>query len=287
MIFRVLIAALGLLTAAPGLAELAPKASSPGMRDYVRIVNDDAGAPLSMQVSIARFADPEASVRVDLISAVHMADAGFYEVLNERFRDYDSVLYELVAPQGTRVSRDTEPEGWLSNAQVGMTRALGLTFQLQQIDYLADNLVHADLSPKELGQAMRERGETPGVFAWRIFAASMREAGSAYAMRNSMTMLADLFPPPGIDGRRLMFAREMARTMSLEEVLGDDAESSIVGARNERAIDVLQQQLAAGDQRVGIFYGAAHMPDFERRLVDELGMQREGVEWLDAWSLRE
>jgi hypothetical protein len=49
---------------------------------------------------------------------------------------------------------------------------------------------------------------------------------------------------------------------------------------------VLQKELVGGKKKIAIFYGAAHMPDFERRLVEDFGMRRQGEEWLTAWDLR-
>ena len=41
-----------------------------------------------------------------------------------------------------------------------MTRLLELEFQLRGIDYTADNLVHADMSPEQFAESMRRRGES-------------------------------------------------------------------------------------------------------------------------------
>jgi hypothetical protein len=62
-------------------------------------------------------------------------------------------------------------------------------------------------------------------------------------------------------------------------------ESVIVGARNEHAVRVLQEQIRLGRRRLGIFYGAAHMPDFQRRL-EKLGFERSSEEWITAWDIR-
>lgn len=43
---------------------------------------------------------------VDLIAAIHIGDSEYYEELNSRFKDYDVVLYELIAPEGTRLNRE-------------------------------------------------------------------------------------------------------------------------------------------------------------------------------------
>ena len=42
-----------------------------------------------------------------------------------------------------------------------------------------------------------------------------------------------------------------------------------------------------GSNQLGIFYAVAHMPDFEERLVGELGLELRSVAWMDAWDLRE
>ena len=59
----------------------------------------------------------------------------------------------------------------------------------------------------------------------------------------------------------------------------------LVGDRNAAAMRVFQKEIAKGKKRIGIFYGGAHMPDFERRLVLDFGMKKSKVEWLNAWDL--
>ena len=62
-------------------------------------------------------------------------------------------------------------------------------------------------------------------------------------------------------------------------------DSAVIGARNQRAVDVLKREIEAGARRIGIFYGVAHMPDLEERLIDQLGLSWESTEWVDAWQL--
>ena len=83
-----------------------------------------------------------------------------------------------------------------------------------------------------------------------------------------------------------MLAYEIARNQSLEEVFGEDADSAIIGARNERAIEVLRTELDRGATRAGIFYGVGHMPDLDAKLA-ELGFERTDTTWIDAWQLGE
>jgi len=50
---------------------------------------------------------------------------------------------------------------------------------------------------------------------------------------------------------------------------------------------VLREQMARGRKRIAIFYGAAHMEDFDRRLRADFGLQPREAVWLEAWDLRE
>ena len=254
---------------------------------FVRIAEDERGRPSSLQAAVARYVMAAAGgvVTVDLVSALHVADRPYFGLLNQRFGDYDVLLYELIAPPGATIDREQRPTGLLSRAQLAMTAGLGLSFQLEEIDYTADNFVHADLSHDELAAAMKARGETPLLFLWRIFSTAMRESARDPMGVNGMAKLAEAFGPRGSESLKITMARELTNMGQLQDVLGDDSSSSIIGARNERAIEVLRQSIEAGATRIGIFYGAAHMPDMERRLVDELGLTYEGSEWLDAWQL--
>jgi hypothetical protein len=58
----------------------------------------------------------------------------------------------------------------------------------------------------------------------------------------------------------------------------------IISERNKIALGVLQKQIAAGKKKLGIFYGAAHLKDMEKRLL-ALGFTLEKTEWLTAWDL--
>jgi len=59
----------------------------------------------------------------------------------------------------------------------------------------------------------------------------------------------------------------------------------IVTDRNMAALQVLQKEIVKGKKKIAIFYGAAHMPDFEKRLGDQFGLEKTQQAWLDAWDL--
>ena len=74
---------------------------------FIRITKTDAGRPQGLETSIVRYVGEKGSsfegVTVDLVGVVHIGQEEYYEQLAKKLATYDVVLYELVAPDGTRV----------------------------------------------------------------------------------------------------------------------------------------------------------------------------------------
>jgi hypothetical protein len=285
---------------APASARQPGEAAVAERVEFLRLSRDDAGGLVSLDTSIVEYRqDPTAApagrgpLQVDLVAAVHIGGAGYYETLDRLFADYDAVLYELVAPPNARVPKPgRKPAGAIGSAQQGLTRMLGLAFQLENIDYSAANFVHADLSPKEFDAAMRKRGES----WWGMFTKLMRE-GMARAERGEAGPGADLSVGEmfgllfgsGAD-RQVKLRRVMAEQFTDMDVLtaafGGEEGSTLITDRNAAALDVLRRQIAKGSRKIAIFYGAAHMDDFDRRLREDFALQPGETVWLEAWDLR-
>jgi hypothetical protein len=286
---------------APALAREPGAAAVAERVEFLRLSRDDAGGLVSLDTSIVEYReDPVAAARtgrrplqVDLVAAVHIGGADYYETLDRLFADYDAVLYELVAPPNARVPQPgRKPAGAIGSAQQGLTRMLGLAFQLENIDYSAANFVHADLSPKEFDAAMRKRGES----WWGMFTKLMRE-GMARAERGQAGPGADLSvgemfgllfgsgPERQVKLRRVM-AEQFTDMDVLTAAFGGEEGSTLITDRNAAALDVLRRQIAKGSRKIAIFYGAAHMDDFDRRLRDDFALQPGETVWLEAWDLR-
>ena len=269
-----------LTTAAPILADSGTV--------FVRIATGDDERPLALQMSIVTYEseDEKDILSVDLVSAIHIGDPSYYAELNERFREYDVLLYELVAPQDAAASGGLEKrKGILSATQVGMTKLLDLSFQLDEINYDQTNFVHADLSPEELRQSMADRGESLYVYFWRIFFATLDEYAKDPLGLRDLEMLSTMVASGQDDSLKTMIAYEMTNVEKVQDILGEDSGSAVIGARNQRAIGVLKGEIESGAKRIGIFYGVAHMPDLEERLLDQLGLRYTSTDWVDAWRL--
>lgn len=256
--------------------------------EFTRIALDEDDRPTALQMSINSYSpgDGNALLSVDLVGAIHIGDPSYYAELNDRFRDYDVLLYELVAPLDAAARRNSEKsKGLLSTTQVGLTKLLDLSFQLDEINYDRANFVHADLSPKEVRESMNERGESFYVYFWRIFFASIDEYAKDPLGLRDIELMSAMLRRGEDDSLKTLIAYEMTNMEQLQDILGDDSSSTIIGARNQRAIDVLQREIDAGAKHIGIFYGVAHMPDMEARLYDQLGLKHEKTHWVDAWKL--
>ena len=285
--------------AGPLLAEDAQTEAGGDRIAFLRLTKDKKGRPAALETSIVRYRESAESARragrsepveVDLVGAVHLGGKSYYATLDRVFEDYDAVLYELVAPDHARVpKRGGKPSGAIGGAQQGLTKMLGLEFQLDRIDYGAANFVHADMSPQEFEAAMAKRGES----WWSMFLRVLRE-GSERAERGRPTGpevgIGDLWGLLFGQGREIRLRRIMAEQFTDMEVLtaafGGEEGSSLITDRNGAALEVLSEQIAAGKTRLAIFYGAAHMDDFDRRLRQDFGMEPEEVEWIEAWDLR-
>lgn len=254
---------------------------------FARVAENDEREPRALQLAIVTYAPEDRRQRysVDLVSAIHIADPAYYIDLNRRFEKYDALLYELVAPRGTIVEPDSErPKGFVSSTQLMLTRMLDLSFQLDEVDYTPENFVHADLSASELKQSMADRDESLYTYFWRIFFATMREYGKDPLGLRDLKMMSSMLKSDQDASFKIMFAYEMTNMDSINDIFGEDSDSAIIGARNERAIEVLRNELDSGAKRLGIFYGVAHMPDIEERLL-EMGLVPIKTTWVDAWNL--
>ncbi|MFH1922405.1 MAG: hypothetical protein ABIP48_21290 [Planctomycetota bacterium] len=265
---------------------------------FLRIKRDAAGEPVALETAIVRYvpAAGEGDLAVDLIGCVHVAQRSYYGRLNKRFDDYDVVLYELVAPKGTRIRGDDDRRSLnpLSMLQ-GMTESmLELESQTAYINYTRENFVHADMSPDDMAQAMRERGDDGLTVFLSATADALREQNLRELERErnpkpqpeakSPDPLALLFDANRAVKLKRMLAEQFEALGT--NSLGDTLNTLLIEDRNKAAMRVFQTELAKGRKRIAIFYGAGHMADFEKRLLSDFGLRRDRVEWMAAWNLK-
>lgn len=227
-----------------------------------------------------------ADLRVDLVGVIHIADKGYYEQVNRILRKYDVVLYELVAPEGTRAEPGQAPAHPVSALQQSLTNMLGLAYQLDVIDYHRPNFVHADLSPEQFYQSMQERGESTWAMFLRAFGYEWARSLSRQKSTNDADLLRALFSKDRQLQLKRLFAQELSDDVEGQiRALEGPQGSTLITGRNERVLAVLHDQIKKGAKTIAILYGAGHMPHFHDRLT-QIGFTVEKTRWLNAWDLR-
>lgn len=225
-------------------------------------------------------------LRVDLVGVIHIADRSYYEELNQVLGKYDVVLYELVAPEGTRVIAGQRAAHPVTAIQQFLTNTLGLSYQLDVIDYHRRNFVHADLSPEQFYQSMQERGESTWAMFLRAFGYEWARSMTQQKSTNDLDLLRALWSKNRQLELKRLFAKEMSDDVEGQiRALEGPQGSTLIAGRNERVLQVLEDQAKKGAKTIAIFYGAGHMPHFHDRLK-QLGFVVEKTCWLNAWDLR-
>ena len=304
-----------------GLAAEETKPASRIPKKFIRMTMNPERQriPQSLDTSIIRFVPTDeklvkAGVTVDLIGAIHIGDKAYFQKLDKSFKKYDALLYEMVAEKdetggspkrwkdrekseprttrGANADSGAEEKGFeagmtvIGGMQHGAKDMLGLSFQLDWIDYNAPNMVHADMSPDEFAQKMKDRGESFFTMFMQLFMEGLaQQRANKQGGANDFALLFAFFSSDRELALKRVMAKQFAETDILD-MLGGEKGSTIITERNLIALDVLREQLAKGKKRIGIFYGAGHLGDMSRRLVSDFGMKFSDEKWVEAWNLR-
>ncbi|AMV33351.1 TraB family protein [Pirellula sp. SH-Sr6A] len=254
-------------------------------------IDKEGKEPRALQVAIAKYeivSGPFQGATVDLIGAVHVGTKQYYSDLNQRFRNYDSVLYELVADPEVNKPNQRAEGGFnpISGLQTGMKEALELSFQLDEVDYSPSNFVHADMSPGEFGEDMKKRKDGfLGMFA-RMMGAGLAVQASKKGQQQQADMMAAMISKDPIRLRRVMAEQFESMEGQMAGLADKDGKSTLLTERNRKAFEVLQSELENGKRKLSVFYGAAHLNDMHDRLLRDFHAKPVSTEWVDAWPLR-
>jgi hypothetical protein len=259
-------------------------------KDYVRYLGDDKAGKLETVLVSMKKGD----IKLDLIGAVHIADKSYYSELTEVFKGYDALLFELVDGQhikdeveGTKheaSDKDADPAfKFLRGMMTSLSSYFKFQYQTDGINYHTKNFVHADVSLEQFQQMQDEKGESFFTLFQKAIRAQMEVGADKNAEpKGSQLLLALLGDSSGL---KVAMARSLASADSLLDAMGGEDGTVILSGRNQVALKVLEKETAAGKKNLGIFYGAAHLPDMEARLV-KMGYERTGEKWVTAWNIK-
>lgn len=292
------LATLMLSLPSPALAE------EPAKVEFIRVDEDAAAARL--QTAVTRY--EKDGVTVDLIGAIHIADKRYYLDLNRRFASYDALLFEMVGgeklgrqqpakpenpkaaatpanqPEPAAEAPEPKPEKAANDGNSALHQIykmvatfLGLSGQMDQIDYTKPNFIHADLTQAEFEKMQAERGESVLGFALK----AAKEGQAANHQPDPDKLLKAM-----LSGKSNLMKLEIVHTLGQgDDQIGALAGNSVILTdRNARCLEVLEREIKAGTKNLGVFYGAAHFSDLAKRL-EEKGFKRVNQEWLTAWDI--
>ncbi|MCW1886595.1 hypothetical protein OKA04_17790 [Luteolibacter flavescens] len=205
---------------------------------------------------------------IDLVGVVHVAEKDYYRRIQERLGRADLVLYEGITDKDGGA-----PEMAVEKTAYGrLASSLGLVVQKPGIDYSPKSFRRCDLTIGEM-KALLDRDVARGgsdATAARKAHKELANVGTALRGR-SWTLNAALgivrLSPTLQAHMRLMLAG-VGSGANEGKGMSKRFQRLIQEDRNQHVIAELQKVIRKepGHRRVAVFYGAAHMPDFERRL---------------------
>jgi hypothetical protein len=263
------------------------------MSDYIRVSKQEGKIqPISLDTPIVKFESKKTGVEVALIGAVHIADQKYYEALNDEFKKYDVVLFELVVDEKAKGKDDRlkkkifDKKKSQKNLQSGMGDILDLAYQIDHIDYRAGNMIHADLTLEEFVKRISERGD---FLLWFVSEYLNAVAGMGGDDFEELELQGRLLGSMLASNPALSLKRNIARLFTSKIV--DSSQiffkegSVIISDRNEAALKVLKKEIKKGSKKVAIFYGCAHLPEFAASLKKDFKLNKTKTEWIVAWDL--
>ena len=254
--------------------------SDPASR-AVRYVKGDHGAAL--QVRDVMFEGPQGQ-KLELTGAIHIGDAAYYEAINQHLKQFDTVLFELVASaedvkalqKGEKRTKHDDAKASLSEIyKILADDILQLTSQMEKVDYTLPTMVHADFSDMELKVALEARKLSMEAIMGNV---------SPWKLKMLLNVVKLFIPkddPAAV--KRLM--APMFGSVAAGKIGGDNKVMEvIINERNKRVLEVLDAQVAAGKKNIAVFYGAGHFADLTASLLAK-GWKQTGENWRTAWDI--
>ncbi len=217
---------------------------------FSRVVED--GDAVALELASRSYTHEDGS-QVQLVGVAHIGLSSFYDSVDAQLARADTVLYEGVG--GGVSAIDGEHVG-LNAAYARMASGLDLVFQLDALDYAAENWVNSDLTVDELRAAAG--AEEGGRMAELLRGGREVRRMEKLAARAEKSGLVRLMA-------RLMLIESLPRAEGqLDHAMGAPIYDALVVSRNQRVYDDLQ---ARRGETVAVLYGAAHLRDLEERLL--------------------
>ena len=224
---------------------------------------------------------------IQLVGAIHIAESAFYTFLQAMLDRSDVVLYEGVGEE-TPTAGSATSENWTLYTK--FATALGLVCQSDAMDESKASWRNSDLSLDELRALAKQSGaELSTLLSFLDGSSAMGRLASVLLDQMAKSPKMAAYVRYGIVSSERNSSSTSER--AVETALGDGLVKDpalladlVLHARNAEVLKDLRELMAAepGVRSIAIFYGAAHMVDFERRLTREMGYRPAGTVWVPA-----
>lgn len=257
--------------------------SLPELRAFVVSRDTRLARPLDL-ACLDGWGRPLAYARDSAGLGFHLASLGADGAAGGRDYALDLVLRVLPSAAAEKVGKPEEKQDSQRDLYGDLAAALETSLQVRSIDYDRANWVPADLPMEELLDRLWKRGE-------RSMTLEMLSSQDGLGQGLVRFLLSLVSKSPGFKKmviEALGSAGESAGRRG-RSGLGAIDERIILDERNDAVIDKLREVLAAPKppKSVAIFYGAAHMGDFEQTLRSEFTLQPSESFWFRAMSVDE
>lgn len=276
----------GAIAGAVGAGVLAYLLTRTRDHDYIRFEND------SLETSIRTFTHAGSGTTVDLVGAIHVAEKDYFDGIKAHLDGLDCVLYEAVVP--AKGSQPSPHLALLRKAYRIMAGELGLAYQMEAIDYraLPGHWEHCDMTEDEVaecgGLLYREWVRNSRLYKDVIDALDAEMDGAVLQVNTMRATPGGMFAPlKALAAKRLVHSagNPLLQKVALlvpDVILGSGV---ILEKRNAVVRSRLEELTSSAEgKRVGVFFGALHLPDLEKYLVGELGYEHAATRWLPAWT---
>ena len=274
---------------------------------YLRAVDDEAGGRV-LQIASRTLVSPEKQgSSVTLLGVSHLGNKTYYKEIQKKLDRADLVLFEGVG-FGDKVPKKNEGRSnAVSEMQLSLARSMGLVFQLEAIRYDRAHFRNSDLSteafmtrlkggPLKAGRSGKNGSEGKSEKGDQRSKELMEALSGNSFVLNFLGKALSFF---GKDPKfRALMKLAIVETLGaiegdvtrLAESSGPDMEKFmkvLLEDRNTIVFRDLRKVLKGKNppKEIVVFYGAAHMPDLEKRLVEKLGFQPKRDDWLVAFGV--
>ena len=266
-----------------------------------------------LEVAVRDYKKPGSQVTVKFVGVIHIGDKLYYKEIQKILDRCDLVLYEGVKVKGTNPFKQAKKP---KDMYWPMAQILGLTTQLHEIDYRRKHFKHCDVTLprtaktlpqlKQMAKAMQLMGK---LLKWKKRLSSILPVKTmedylkhTYALTLTKTQNVD-FRQIGKQLEPMIRALELYRKKypgnpyieKLYRQLQELKQSFerlgkfILEERNLYVIKKLKKEIERAEKlkkpyTIALFYGAAHMPDLEKRLA-KIGYKPVKTTWLKAWRI--